>query len=338
MAFFNISTGMKENFKKVLFILSLVVIAILSIMLFQKRFALYFKKSPFSIRFVRVIGDSAKLKGPADVFFQGNRILYVVDSGNSRIMKFNINGNYIEQWGLPGKTTGEFMVPLYGCAHGNPSKIYIADSGNSRIQIFTHSGRFISEFGSSKNKKKILIEPTFIGFAYGKVYVANSGGSDIIIYFKNGGFYEKKDPKTKGALKGTSGIFKKPVSMAFSRKYIYVSDYELSKILVFNRQFNYIGTIGTKGEDGLKLYHPVGIVYKNGYLYVANYGRSILTVFKLSKGFNVIKSYDFGTPGAGGRNFNHESNISISKNGKYLAVADTNNNRVVLYRIFGVNR
>jgi DNA-binding beta-propeller fold protein YncE len=184
----------------------------------------------------------------------------------------------------------------------------------------------------------MLIEPTFIGFAYGKIYVANSGGNNIIIYFKNGKFYEKKDPKVKGTLKGTPIIFKKPVSMAFSRKYIYVSDYELSKILVFNRQFNYVGTIGTKGEDGSKLYHPVGIVYKNGYLYVANYGRSILTVFKLSKGFNVIKSYNFGTPGVGGRNFNHESNISISKNGKYLAVADTNNNRIVLYRIFGANK
>ena len=83
------------------------------------------------------------------------------------------------------------------------------------------------------------------------------------------------------------------------------------------------------------LYHPVGIVYKNGYLYVANYGRSILTVFKLAGGYNVVKSYNFGTPGTGKNNFNHESNISMSLNGKYIAIADTNNNRVLIYRIFG---
>ena len=134
---------------------------------------------------------------------------------------------------------------------------------------------------------------------------------------------------------GLPVMFKKPVGIAFSKKYIYISDYSLSKILVFNRQFDYIGYIGTPGEAGYQLYHPVGIVYKNGYLYVANYGRSILTVFKLDNGYNVIKTYNFGTPGIGRNNFNHESNIAVSLNGKYLAVADTNNNRILIYRIFG---
>ncbi len=326
----------KEKISKIGFILSLAVIIILAILVFQKRFIKNFQKVPFSIKLERVIGTKYSLKGPADVFFQDNKIIYIVDSGNSRILKFNIQGKYIRQWGLQGGATGEFMVPLYGAVHnlneGNPA-IYIVDSGNSRIQVFTPQGNFIKEFGRSKNAKKMLVEPTYIGFANGKIYIANSGANDILIYFKNGQFYEKKDPQNKAK----HNILKKPVSIAFSKKYIYVSDYKLSKILVFDKEFNLIGDIGTKGENGHKLFHPVGIVYKDGYLFAANYGRSIITVFKLSKGFNVIKSYNFGTPGIGGRNFNDESNISISKNGKYLAVADTNNNRIILYRIFGLD-
>ena len=343
----------KEKLNKVFFLLSIIIIIILAVLLFQKRFGLYFKKVPYSIKLVRVIGGKSNLKGPADVFFGADNNLYVVDSGNSRIIKFNLAGNYLRQWGIEGKTTGEFMVPLYGCSYGNPERIFIVDSGNSRIQIFKPNGSFISEFGKTSNSKRLLIEPTFLGFAYNRIYVANSGANDILIYLKNGQFYERKKnlklintgsaAKTgkqgggKGKINIGNAAFKKPVSMAFSRKYIYVSDYSLSEILVFNRQFDYIGSIGTPGDDGYKLYHPVGIVYKNGYLYVANYGRSIITVFKLVNGYNVVKSYNFGTPGAGSRNFNHESNISISKNGKYMAVADTNNDNILIYRIFGAD-
>ena len=370
----------KDKLNKAFFLLSIIIIVILAFLLLQKRFGLYFKKVPFSLKLVRVIGTGYHLKGPAGVAFGRRNNIYVVDSGNSRIMKFSISGRYIRQWGIEGKTTGEFMVPLFAAVHGNPERIYVVDSGNSRIQVFKPNGDFVSEFGISKNQKRMLIQPTCVAFSNGKIYVANSGADDIMVYSKNGNFYEnignsliksnegnalssringsqksgiagkktkkgKKNKKNsnssnssgKSAVKNLTILFKlkKPVSIAFSKKYIYVSDYGLSKILVFNRQFDYIGAIGIKGESGHMLYHPVGIVYKNGYLYVANYGRSILTVFKLAGGYNVVKSYNFGTPGTGKNNFNHESNISMSLNGKYIAIADTNNNRVLIYRIFG---
>ena len=370
----------KEKLNQAFFLLSLIIIIILAILLFQKKFNFYFKSTPFSLKLVRVIGSTDNLKGPAGVAFGKKNNVYIVDSGNSRVLKFNIKGGYIRQWGIEGKATGEFVVPLFAAAYGKSGEIYIVDSGNSRIQVFKPDGNFVSEFGISKNSKRTLMQPTFVGFAHDKIYVANSGSDNIMIYLKNGQFYERKGNSSiqvgagavnaaapnghKGGSSQNSGgnaaksannavansagnklsvpapagspvIFKKPVGIAFSKKYIYISDYSLSKILVFNRQFDYIGSIGTPGETGYQLYHPVGIVYKNGYLYVANYGRSILTVFKLDNGYNVIKTYNFGTPGIGRDNFNHESNISISLNGKYLAVADTNNNRILIYRIFG---
>jgi hypothetical protein len=382
----------KEKLNGAFFLLSIIIIIILALLLFKKRFGLYFKKPPFSLKLVKIIGVKNSFKGPAGIAFGKRNNLYVVDSGNSRIMEFNIKGHYIRQWGIEGKATGEFMIPLFAAAYGNPERIYVVDSGNSRIETFKPDGDFISEFGNSKNSKRILAQPTFIGFTNGKIYVANSGMDEIMIYLKNGQFYQRignavitgnsggvvlqnnsktaqgknsgsSSDKNKNVRKAVSGNgntggsinsakkkakqpvaltktissvkFKKPVSIAFSKKYIYVSDYSLSKILVFNKQFDYIGSIGTPGETGHELYHPVGIAYKNGYLYVANYGRSILTVFKLDDGYDVVHTYNFGTPGTGKNNFNHESNISISFNGKYLAVADTDNNRILIYRIFG---
>lgn len=395
----------REKLNKAFFVLVVVIIAAIAVIYADKKYGLYFHKTAFSISFDRVIGTGKNLKGPAGVAFGKNNNLYVVDSGNSRILKFNINGRYLGQWGIEGKAAGEFIVPLYAAAYGSPEKVYVVDSGNSRIQVFDHEGRFISEFGKTSHASRTLTEPTFIGFAYNKYYVANSGSADILIFNKNGQFYENENnlpapaqsqassaagpssssqsgssaqqpagsAGTGGSASGgntgntagnaggsgnsssgngqgisqaqtagqqaapaaASGILKKPVGMAFSKKYIYVSDYDLSKILVFNRQFDYIGSIGHPGQKGHQLYHPVGIAYKNGYLYVANYGRSMITVFKLDGGYNVIASYNFGMPGKGRKNFNHESNISISSNGEYLAIADTNNNRVLLYRITG---
>lgn len=341
----------REKLSKSFLLLSLIIIAILAILLFQKRFHLYFEKVPYNLKLVRVIisgSGTTAFKGPADIFFDGNRSLYIVDSGNSRILKYNVNGGYVSQWGLEGKATGEFMVPLYGTISESLRKVYIVDSGNSRIQTFNPDGTFEYQFGNSSDSAKQLVEPTYLGLFGNSIYVANSGSDNIIVFNKNGGFYRSinfSGSGSSGKITGSSGHpagniniridIKKPVSMAFSGKYIYISDYDTSKIFVFNRQFDFVGTIGNAGEKGFGLYHPVGIVYKNGYLYVANYGRSIITVFKLDKGFNVLKSYNFGTPGIGSRNLNHESNISISENGKYLAVADTNNNRVLIYRIFG---
>jgi 6-phosphogluconolactonase (cycloisomerase 2 family) len=370
----------KEKLNRAFFLLSIIIIIILAVLLFQKKFRLYFKNTPFSLKLIRVIGSTDNLKGPAGAAFGKRNNVYIVDSGNSRILKFNIKGGYIRQWGIEGKATGEFMAPLFAAVNQKSREIYIVDSGNSRIQVFKPDGNFVSEFGISKNSKRMLVQPTFVGFAHDKIYVANSGSGNVMIYLKNGQFYERKgnssiqggaeavnavpDSSNGGSSQNSSGnagkknannaaansagnnvpapaqavspvILKKPVSIAFSKKYIYISDYKLSKILVFNRQFDYIGSIGTPGETGYQLYHPVGIVYKNGYLYVANYGRSILTVFKLDNGYNVIKTYNFGTPGIGRYNFNHESNIAVSLNGKYLAVADTNNNRILIYRIFG---
>ena len=142
----------KDKLNKVFYLLSIIIIVVLAFLLLQKRFGLYFKKPPFSLKLVRVIGEGYHLKGPAGVAFGKRNNVYVIDSGNSRIVKFSIRGRYIRQWGIEGKTTGEFMVPLYAVAHGNPEKIYVVDSGNSRIQVFKPNGDFLFEFGMSKNQ------------------------------------------------------------------------------------------------------------------------------------------------------------------------------------------
>jgi DNA-binding beta-propeller fold protein YncE len=88
---------------------------------------------------------NGQFRQPTDVAWdrQGN-ILISDGYINSRVAKFNKNGDWVGQWGRPGNGPGEFNTPhsIATDAHDN---IYVADRGNRRIQVFDHNGSFIRE-------------------------------------------------------------------------------------------------------------------------------------------------------------------------------------------------
>lgn len=62
--------------------------------------------------------------------------MYVADTGNDRIQKFDTNGNLITKWGSRGNADGLFIRPSSVEVDFN-GMVYVADSGNARIQVFT---------------------------------------------------------------------------------------------------------------------------------------------------------------------------------------------------------
>jgi len=72
-----------------------------------------------------------------DVGKDGN--LYVVDSGNSRVQKFNSTGTFVGKWGSSGNSDGQFNGARGLCVDGS-GNVYVADYGNNRIQKFASNG------------------------------------------------------------------------------------------------------------------------------------------------------------------------------------------------------
>lgn len=68
--------------------------------------------------------------------------VYVADTGNHRIQKFDANGNFIMKFGEYGHGNGQFINPS-GVTVSLRDYIYVADTGNNRIQMFDLSGNFI---------------------------------------------------------------------------------------------------------------------------------------------------------------------------------------------------
>jgi DNA-binding beta-propeller fold protein YncE len=84
--------------------------------------------------------------GVADLAFLPNGDFYVADGYlNSRIVKFDKNGEFLLQWGKQGEGPGEFQLP-HSIALDPMGRVYVADRGNKRIQVFGPDGKFVAEW------------------------------------------------------------------------------------------------------------------------------------------------------------------------------------------------
>ncbi|MGH9986503.1 MAG: 6-bladed beta-propeller [Nitrososphaeraceae archaeon] len=70
------------------------------------------------------------------VTFSSKGYVYVADTDNDRVQKFDGNGTFITKWGGRGTGNGKFLGPASIAVDNNGTRVYIADSGNSRVQVF----------------------------------------------------------------------------------------------------------------------------------------------------------------------------------------------------------
>lgn len=91
----------------------------------------------------------ALFNGSTDVAWDAQDNIYVGDGYfNSRIAKFDKDGNWIKQWGEPGsggvhanENPGHISNP-HNIGIDRQQNVYVADRGNRRIQVFDTDGNF----------------------------------------------------------------------------------------------------------------------------------------------------------------------------------------------------
>jgi len=84
---------------------------------------------------------------PNDVAFGRAGEIYVTQGhgkGESRVLKFDADGNFLKTWGGEGTGPGEFNVP-HSIVVDDAGLIHIADRSNQRIQVFDADGTYIRE-------------------------------------------------------------------------------------------------------------------------------------------------------------------------------------------------
>jgi DNA-binding beta-propeller fold protein YncE len=85
--------------------------------------------------------------------------VYVADTNNNRIQKFDSDGNFLAKWGSLGTNDREFSLPE-GIAVDADGNVYVADTNNNRIQKFDGMGNTIalSEGGMEETVEKVTVE------------------------------------------------------------------------------------------------------------------------------------------------------------------------------------
>jgi predicted membrane-bound mannosyltransferase/DNA-binding beta-propeller fold protein YncE len=215
--------------------------------------------------------------------------LYVADTFNHRVQKFDVNGVSLFAWGVPGATTDpgngrdtQFFGPR-DLAFDSQGRLLVTDTGNKRIQVFDTEGNFITQFGTSGAGEGQFSEPVGLTVdATGNIYVADTWNKRVQVFGPDYQFrrafpvqvWETMDPNV------LTSVDHKPY-LAVHRDRVYVSSPRTGQVLVFDLNGQPMDTpaIGLSPED-----QPVGLRVRGDALFVTNARNGTVIEFSLAVG------------------------------------------------------
>jgi DNA-binding beta-propeller fold protein YncE len=247
--------------------------------------------------------------------------VYVADSGNNRIERFDLEGGEALEWGSQGSGPGQFSYPRGVAA--NAGEVLVADDDNHRIQKFDPNGAFQAAAGSQGSG------PGRFGFPYG---VALDAGGNAYVADDLNHRIVKLNPDLSFA--GAWGGFgSKPGQLGFPRALAsdpsgrtFVADTANDRMQVFDPAGNLLQTFGISARGPAQLSGPRGVaVDPAGRLLVSDTIGNRIETF--AAGSNVYTGR-WTLTGGFKATFGSPAGIGVDPHGS-LYVADEGNERLV---------
>ncbi|CAM4108821.1 NHL repeat-containing protein [Paenibacillus alkaliterrae] len=204
--------------------------------------------------------SSGPFNAPEDIFLADDGTIYIVDTGNSRVVQLNANREVLniigdeEGDGKLNEPKGVFVKP--------DGTIFVADTKNQRIAIYDKEGKFTKQFGKPDNP---LLGATF-SYSPSKLLVDKRNYMFVVSDGNTQGLIQI-DPN--GQFKGFYGA--NHVGFSWSRLFIkliatdeqkaklsVVRPLEFSNAVQDDEGFIYTSTLGTETNQ-LKRLSPVGV-------------------------------------------------------------------------------
>jgi hypothetical protein len=94
----------------------------------------------------RLPAQEGSFRAPTDVAWDSKGNTYITDGYiNSRVAKFDKNGDVVRSWGDYRTGDGQFRVPQ-AIANDKNDNVYVGDRSNHRVQVFDTDGKFLRKF------------------------------------------------------------------------------------------------------------------------------------------------------------------------------------------------
>jgi len=159
--------------------------------------------------------------------------IYVADSGNARIQKFDPDGKFLIEFGKDGPVENQLKEP-YGVAVDNEGTIYIADRSLHRLIKFNSDGTFAHGYEGPDTG---FYGPHDVAIgSNGQVYVVDGGRSRIARFQPSSGSYTL----TIGGPGSGDGQFKDMTSFGVGDNEIFQADLGNGRVEVFDLDGKFI--------------------------------------------------------------------------------------------------
>ncbi len=221
--------------------------------------------------------DDGAWAQPYGVDVAADGTTWVLDTGNQRLLAFDVDGAQVAEVGGQGSEPGQFDTLGFGAlAVGPDGEVFVVDNGNGRIQVFGPDGAFLREWGTTGDGQGEFRRA--IGIAVddaGQVYVTDDERPEVQVFDTRGTFV-----RTFGeAGDGPGGLVHATGIDVDADGNVWVADFEEKRIQVFDPAGQVVaehripGPIGTTGT-------PEGIVVlDDGRVWVTSYrGGEVLQV------------------------------------------------------------
>lgn len=190
---------------------------------------------------------------PQGIAVSSDGSVYIADTLNDRIQKFNSRGEFISAWGGIGLLDG------HGIASAPNGTVYVADTANHRVQQFTLQGDFIRKWGKEGTDQGEFLEPRAISIGLdGSVYVADREYDHIHHFTSQGNFIRKWGVWGSGGYEGRNDkneqlVIPQDIATAPDGSlYILESGPDISRISHYSAQGDFIDSWGRYG--GIKIW------------------------------------------------------------------------------------
>lgn len=178
--------------------------------------------------------------------------LYVADTGNYRIQKFDSHRRFITSWGSQGARDGQFLRPLNVAVDGQ-GRVFVGDDLRGDIQVFDRDGGYLETWGGKDAGKGRLNSPGGITFdAEDNVWVTDINSNRILQFSPEGEFLQ-----AWGTYGSTPGELFSPQALAVDAQgRVYVAEFGNYRVQVFDSKGQLLTPqsqdqpVATWGESG----------------------------------------------------------------------------------------